>query len=344
MNWPLRPGPRYNEFGGSFIYPMGEDKLCIGMVAGLDTTDTFSCHDLLQQLKTHLFVRDLLEGGKRVGWGAKTIPSGGYWSMPRKLAVPGMVMCGDNVSMCNIPYLGQDPLRHARGHLRGGGHRREPREGPRLRELRGPRETRPLLRYREGPLQMRNVRQHGDKGPRLGAIATRGCSPAAPCRPATRPPSSTRTSSCSSATPRTAIPRPTASTSSTSSRRSSSRATRLGTTLRTTSGSSRTPREIAQTWVSMCPAQVYEIPEDQRESNAPEVEVHVTASNRVQCGAITAKGGRLTPRGRRRAPLPGNPIAAHEPASAGYSLGAGAIDGCSVLHAQPGGRTWDRRR
>ena len=48
MNWPLRPGPRYNEFGGSFIYPMGDDKLCIGMVAGLDTTDaTFSCHDLL---------------------------------------------------------------------------------------------------------------------------------------------------------------------------------------------------------------------------------------------------------------------------------------------------------
>ena len=47
----------------------------------------------------------LLEGGKRVGWGAKTIPSGGYWSMPRRLSVPGMVMCGDNVSMVNIPYL-----------------------------------------------------------------------------------------------------------------------------------------------------------------------------------------------------------------------------------------------
>jgi electron-transferring-flavoprotein dehydrogenase len=106
MNWPLRKSSKYNEFGGSFIYPMGEDKLCIGMVAGLDTTDaTFSCHDLLQQLKTHPFIRDLLDGGKRVGWGAKTIPSGGYWSMPRKLAVPGMVMCGDNVSMVNVPYL-----------------------------------------------------------------------------------------------------------------------------------------------------------------------------------------------------------------------------------------------
>jgi electron-transferring-flavoprotein dehydrogenase len=54
------------------------------------------------------------------------------------------------------------------------------------------------------------------------------------------------------------------------------------------------PREVAQTWVSMCPAQVYEIPEDQLESGAKEVDVHVTASNCVQCGAITAKGGRLT--------------------------------------------------
>jgi electron-transferring-flavoprotein dehydrogenase len=54
------------------------------------------------------------------------------------------------------------------------------------------------------------------------------------------------------------------------------------------------PREVAQTWVSMCPAQVYEIPEDQLENGAAEVDVHVTASNCVQCGAITAKGGRLT--------------------------------------------------
>ena len=54
------------------------------------------------------------------------------------------------------------------------------------------------------------------------------------------------------------------------------------------------PREVAQTWVSMCPAQVYEIPEEQLENGAAEVDVHVTASNCVQCGAITAKGGRLT--------------------------------------------------
>jgi electron-transferring-flavoprotein dehydrogenase len=54
------------------------------------------------------------------------------------------------------------------------------------------------------------------------------------------------------------------------------------------------PRELAQAWVSMCPAQVYEIPEEQLESGAAEVDVNVTPSNCIQCGAITAKGGRLT--------------------------------------------------
>ncbi len=56
----------------------------------------------------------------------------------------------------------------------------------------------------------------------------------------------------------------------------------------------RVPKEIAQTWVSMCPAQVYEIPDEELESGAETVDVHVTPSNCVQCGAITAKGGRLT--------------------------------------------------
>src|SRR3954466_11138730 len=106
MGWPLRKRAKWNEFGGSFIYPMGEDKVCIGMVVGLDYTDaTFSCHDALQQLKTHPFVKKILDGGKRVAWGAKTIPSGGYFSMPKRLAVPGMMIAGDAASMVNVPTL-----------------------------------------------------------------------------------------------------------------------------------------------------------------------------------------------------------------------------------------------
>jgi electron-transferring-flavoprotein dehydrogenase len=56
----------------------------------------------------------------------------------------------------------------------------------------------------------------------------------------------------------------------------------------------KVPREIAQTWVSMCPAQVYEIPDEQLENGAKVIDLNVTPSNCVQCGAITAKGGRLT--------------------------------------------------
>ena len=104
---------------------MGEDKVCIGMVVGLDYTDaTFSCHDALQQLKTHPFVRQILDGGKRVGWGAKTIPSGGYWSMPQQLAVPGMVIARRQRRDGQHPRAEGHPLRDARRHVRGRGDRR----------------------------------------------------------------------------------------------------------------------------------------------------------------------------------------------------------------------------
>ena len=53
------------------------------------------------------------------------------------------------------------------------------------------------------------------------------------------------------------------------------------------------PRELAETWRWMCPAGVYEIPEDAPEHG--DVDVIVNYTNCVQCGAITAKGGRLTP-------------------------------------------------
>ena len=60
---------------------------------------------LLQELKTHPFIKNMLEGGKRVAWGAKTIPSGGYYSMPRSLSVPGLAIAGDAANMVNVPTL-----------------------------------------------------------------------------------------------------------------------------------------------------------------------------------------------------------------------------------------------
>ena len=106
MGWPLRSRAKYREFGGSFIYPMGDDMLTIGMVVGLDYRDAaLSVHDLLQQLKTNPFVRKMLEGGERVAWGAKTIPEGGFVALPRQLHAPGLLLCGDGAGMVNVPAL-----------------------------------------------------------------------------------------------------------------------------------------------------------------------------------------------------------------------------------------------
>ncbi len=108
--WPLKISARYHQIGGSWIYPMkdektGEDLVSIGWVLDLDYADaTTSAHDLLQQFKTHPLVRDILEGGERVSWGAKAIPAGGYWAMP-KLSAPGAVLVGDAAGMINLAAL-----------------------------------------------------------------------------------------------------------------------------------------------------------------------------------------------------------------------------------------------
>src|ERR671934_490440 len=106
MGWPLRAAAKYREFGGSFVYPMGEDMVTLGMVVGLDHRDAeLSVHDLLQELKTHPLVRRILDGGERVAWGAKTIPEGGFLSLPKRLYAPGLLICGDGAGLVNVPAL-----------------------------------------------------------------------------------------------------------------------------------------------------------------------------------------------------------------------------------------------
>jgi electron-transferring-flavoprotein dehydrogenase len=297
MNWPLRARPKYNEFGGSFIYPMGEDKLCIGMVAGLDTTDaTFSCHDALQQLKTHPFVRKLLEGGERIGWGAKTIPSGGYWSMPRSLSVPGMVMCGDNVSMVNIPYLKGIHLAMHAGIYAAEAIVEALKKDSDSVNFSAYDEKVQKSTIEKELWKSRNVRQHGDKGfIAFGAIANAWLLSNGELPPGHSHSEHDSEVAVSIGKARDSYPEADGELtfdklssvflSGNATRDDAPNHVRIQT---------HVPREVAQTWVSMCPAQVYEIPEDQLENGSPNVDVHVTASNCVQCGAINAKGGRLT--------------------------------------------------
>src|ERR687885_1044737 len=108
--WPLRLSTKYGQIGGTWIYPMkdaktGDDLVSIGFVIDLEYRDaTTSPHDLLQAFKLHPLVRKILDGGERVAWGAKALPGGGYWSMP-KLTMPGALLVGDAGGMVDTVSL-----------------------------------------------------------------------------------------------------------------------------------------------------------------------------------------------------------------------------------------------
>jgi electron-transferring-flavoprotein dehydrogenase len=295
MGWPLRKRAKFNEFGGSFIYPMGEDKVSIGMVVGLDYTDaTFSCHDALQKLKTHRFVRKILDGGKRVAWGAKTIPSGGYWSMPARLAVPGMVICGDGAGMVNIPELkGIHYAMHAGMYAAEAIVKALKRDSINF-EAYDEKVHNSLIE--RDLFVSRNMRQPFSRGFFVGGVmaglmtATQGQFPAGHWKNEDDAEAEVFAGDAGDGYP---SPDGKYIFDKLSSVFASGNATRddAPNHIRI---QRRVPREVAQAWVSMCPAAVYEIPDEQLEGEEDTIELNVTPSNCVQCGAITAKGGRLT--------------------------------------------------
>ena len=297
MGWPLRKSPRFNEFGGTFIYPMGEDKICLGLVVGLDYTDaTFSCHDALQLIKTHPFIKKLIDGGKRVAWGAKTIPSGGYFAMPKRLTVPGMLVAGDAASMVNIPTLkGVHYAMHA-GMYAAESIVESLKQDIDSVNFESYEEKVRNSEIEKDLKESRNMRQPFSKGFFVGgAIAsamtvTKGAFPGGHWK---QEHDSEIEVDLGRAGDMYLQPDNELTFNKLDSVFLSGNATRDDAPNHVRI-QSKVPREVAQTWVSMCPAQVYEIPDDQLENGAAEVDVHVTASNCVQCGAITAKGGRLT--------------------------------------------------
>ena len=102
LGWPL---PK-DAFGGSFIYPMADDLVSLGLVVGLDYhQSSLDVHALLQEMKQHPLIADLLEGGELAEWGAKTIPEGGYYSLPERLHGDGLLMTGDCAGFVDVPSL-----------------------------------------------------------------------------------------------------------------------------------------------------------------------------------------------------------------------------------------------
>ena len=97
LNYPLPT----DTFGGGFIYGMKDDVLDVGFVVGLDYKDpTTDPHNEFQRFKTHPSVRALLEGAKLLRYGAKAIPEGGLFAMPR-LYADGLMMIGDTAGFLN---------------------------------------------------------------------------------------------------------------------------------------------------------------------------------------------------------------------------------------------------
>ena len=97
MGWPLD----MDTFGGAFIYGMKDRVVDVGLVIGLDYKNpTLDPHHEFQRFKLHPSIRAILEGGKMIAAGAKAIPEGGYFSMP-KMYGNGFMIAGDSASLLN---------------------------------------------------------------------------------------------------------------------------------------------------------------------------------------------------------------------------------------------------
>ncbi len=102
LGWPLPS----DAFGGSFVYPLEPNLVALGLVVGLDYRDAaLDVHVLLQRLKQHPLLRELLTGGEMIEWGAKTIPEGGFYSLPERRAGAGVVLLGDAAGFVDVPSL-----------------------------------------------------------------------------------------------------------------------------------------------------------------------------------------------------------------------------------------------
>jgi electron-transferring-flavoprotein dehydrogenase len=290
MGWPLRNNPRYREFGGSFIYPVGEDMVTLGMVVGLDYRDAeLSVHDLLQELKTHPLVRRILQGGERVEWGAKTIPEGGFVALPKQLHAPGLLLCGDSAGFVNVPALKGIHYAIESGRLAAEAALAAVRPGASPATALGAYDDALHESFIWEDLQeVRNIRQAFGRGFWIGGAlagamtATKGHFPPGNAR---TEPDAEQPIISSRRARRYPAPDGKLTFDKLSSVFASGNKTRddQPNHIRV---QTHVPAEIGRMWEHMCPAQVYEWTDG---------EVHVTPSNCVQCGAISAKGGRLTP-------------------------------------------------
>jgi electron-transferring-flavoprotein dehydrogenase len=234
----------------------------------------------------------MLEGGERLEWGAKTIPGGGFHSLPSRLHAPGLLLCGDGVGMVNIPRLkgvhyaiesgrlaaesafasfktAATPLSSYDDAVRASFIWHDLHEVRDMRQVfgRGLFVGAPLagaMSISKGRISIGKLRAEPDDGQPL-LQTDRSSHYPEPDGKVTFD----KLSSVFAAGNETRDDQP--------------NHIRI---------EKRVPRTVAEMWVHLCPAQVYAIG---AEGDDGLVTVEISPSNCVQCGAISAKGGRLTP-------------------------------------------------
>ena len=99
--WPMDG----KTWGGSFVYHLEDNQAYVGFVVGLDYENPYlSPFDELQRFKTHPAIRTMLEGGRRVAYGARALNEGGFQSIP-KLTFPGGLLIGCSAGFLNVPKI-----------------------------------------------------------------------------------------------------------------------------------------------------------------------------------------------------------------------------------------------
>jgi electron-transferring-flavoprotein dehydrogenase len=237
----------------------------------------------------------MLAGGERVAWGAKTIPSGGFYSLPQRLHAPGLLLCGDGVGMVNVPRLKGVHYAIESGRLAA--------ESAFAALRRGATPAQDLARYDDDIRQsfihrdlyeVRDMRQVFGRGFFVGgalasamtvskgrvAVGKMRAEPDAAqslCRTG-------RAASYPGHDGKLTFDKlSSVFLSGNKTRDDQPNHIRIERTV---------PLEVAELWINMCPAQVYELGAQGGDGT---VTLNIAPSNCVQCGAITAKGGRLTP-------------------------------------------------
>ena len=101
VGWPMDS----KTYGGSFIYHQENNQIAIGFVIGLDYQNPYlNPFKEFQRFKDHPSIRSLLEGGKRIAYGARALNEGGYQSIP-ELIFPGGAMLGCAAGFLNVPKI-----------------------------------------------------------------------------------------------------------------------------------------------------------------------------------------------------------------------------------------------